>query len=159
MRIYTDASTKSHSGIAFVITNDHDVELYYGSKVVHEPDNNTAELLAIEYGLENAPKRQNIMLFTDSTYAIYAIKTNTCREWEKSILYNIKNLLNNRKFSIYFVKGHNDDGTVFSFFNRFADSLANNARKRFITCKRIAKHKKAVRARFKNKKRENYTKC
>ena len=37
--------------------------------------------------------------------------------------------LSNRKWACFWIKGHNNDGTMLSAFNREADHMANNARK------------------------------
>jgi len=54
MRIYTDASTRGRiSGIAFVATDAKDRELYKKGVVIEQRDNNTAELCAVLFALED----------------------------------------------------------------------------------------------------------
>lgn len=132
MKIYTDASTrvaKGISGVAFVITDNKDVEICRKSSVVREADNNTAELRAICYALAYCKNiKEPIVILTDSTYAINAIRGGFYRKSEEKLLNYIHSHISDKKYKIFHVKGHCHDGTVLSHYNKIADKTAKRAR-------------------------------
>lgn len=135
MRIYTDASTRTAqgiSGLGFVATDARDKELFRKATVVHESDNNTAELRAICFALASIKDRkQHVTLFTDSTYAINAIRNNKYRPSEEKLLKTIYIHLNRLNCSLFWLKGHCQDGTVLSHYNKIADKISKNVRKQY----------------------------
>ena len=85
MRIYTDASTRGGiSGIAYVVTDARDVELFKEGVVIAQRDNNTAELSAVLFALERVQyiDSKHITIFTDSWYVINAVRNGVRRENE-----------------------------------------------------------------------------
>ncbi len=83
MRIYTDASSRGRiSGLGMIITDSRDRELYKKGIVIEEPDNNTAELCAILYALREVQYLdiKHVTIFTDSWYAISAVRNNVKRK-------------------------------------------------------------------------------
>ena len=89
MRIYTDASSRGKiSGIAYVATDAKDREIYKKGIVINTGDNNTAELQAVLFALEDVKDMEikHLTIFTDSWYAINAIKNGVRRENEKNIV-------------------------------------------------------------------------
>lgn len=134
MRIYTDASTKDNlSGIAFVATTNNDKEICKSGLVIRQSDNNTAELTAILFALKNIykidKKAKHITILTDSTYAINAIRGNFYRQNEERLMEQIFKVLEKYNVSFFHVKGHCQDGTVLSYFNKRADKMAKVVRK------------------------------
>lgn len=134
MRIYTDASTKdSLSGIAFVATTNNDKEICKSGLVIRQSDNNTAELTAILFALKNIQKidkkAKHITILTDSTYAINAIRGNFYRQNEEKLMEQIFQALEKYNISFFHVKGHCQDGTILSYFNKRADKMAKVVRK------------------------------
>lgn len=131
MRIYTDASTKKVSGIAYVATNERNKIIKFNSTVTPSTNNNLAELQAILYALLDTKKLEakTITIFTDSTYAINKIRYGTYKEEEKLLISSIKQEMKERNCNLFWVKGHCQDGTVLSHFNKEADSLSKEARK------------------------------
>lgn len=54
MRVYTDASTRGGiSGLGYIATTARDKELYSHGIIIDQSDNNTAELLAIIYAIDD----------------------------------------------------------------------------------------------------------
>ncbi|MEE6206856.1 MAG: ribonuclease H family protein, partial [Alphaproteobacteria bacterium] len=93
MRVYTDASSRgSISGIAFVATNSRDKEVYKKGMVIEKGDNNTAELTAILYALDFVRDKTDhkVVIFTDSSYAINAIRNGNFRETERTLVESIQ---------------------------------------------------------------------
>lgn len=147
MNLYTDASTRHHSGIAFILTDDRDTELLRKAMVVQERDNNTAELLAILLGLEEIKgKVGKVKVYTDSTYALGIIFGKTCRRWEKGIVSNIRECMKEVSCEFIWIKGHSHKNGMHSYYNREADSLANHIRKQHVIQKRLSKLQRAQRA-------------
>jgi len=147
MRIFTDASTSGKiSGIAFVITDNYHNIIAKRAKPLIESDNNAAELTAILFALEEASNYDgHITILSDSQYALNCIKANHCRKFERPIMDLIQYYLANRRWAGLWIKGHKDNGTMLSFFNRQADHMASNIRKAYVVARRREKH-------FKNKK-------
>ena len=133
MKIYTDASTrKNNSGIAFVVTDARNREIFRDAAVVEESDNNTAELRAILFALVSVKDtKEHITLLTDSSYAIHAIRNGSYRPNEKIILDNISERLETLNCHVMWIKGHCQDGTVLSYYNKQADKSAKEIRKRY----------------------------
>lgn len=148
MKIYTDASTRSNvSGLAFIVTDAKNKVQCRRASVVEEKDNNTAELRAICYALAYTKSvDEPVVLMTDSTYAIQAIRGGYHRPNEEKLIEYIHSHLKNRKCNIFWVKGHNRDGTVLSYFNKEADKLAKHVRKEYeysaVKQKKIDKQKR-----------------
>lgn len=145
MRIYTDASTRKLSGLAYIATNSQHVQIQENGIVIDQSDNNTAELLAIIYAIDEIQpllqKNEKVLLFTDSTYAINAIRNNIYREGEEPLVKKIQNLMEYADYKLFHVKGHCQDGTVLSHYNKKADKLSKKVRteyeKEIIDQKRI----------------------
>lgn len=132
MRVYTDASTRKISGLGYIATDaKHNVVKKQGV-VIDQPDNNTAELQAIIYGIDETQpllqKNENITIFTDSTYAINAIRNNIYREGEEPLVKKIQHLMTYANYKLMWIKGHCQDGTVLSYYNKKVDKLAKSAR-------------------------------
>ena len=145
MKIYTDASTRGKlSGLAYVATTSNNKEFYKTGITIDQPDNNTAELLAILFAIDDIQEtlqhNEHITILTDSTYAINAIKTGKCRENEEAIVHKIKDMMTAQKCAILHVKGHCQDGTVLSYFNKRADKMSKVVRK--LEEKRLEQDKK-----------------
>lgn len=145
MRIYTDASTKGKlSGIAYVATTSKNIELYKAGVTIDQPDNNTAELLAIFYAIDDTQsilkENEHTTILTDSKYAINAIRTGKCRENEKPLVHKIQDMITYGKYALMYVKGHCQDGTVLSYFNKRADKMSKVVRR--LEEKRLEKEKK-----------------
>lgn len=142
MRVYTDASSRgSISGIAFVATNSRDKEVYKKGMVIEKGDNNTAELTAILYALNFIKDKTDhrIVIFTDSSYAINAIRNGNFRETERPLVESIQQCMNELGSTLFWVKGHCHDGTVLSYFNKRADKMSKVVRKQYEKAKRIEK--------------------
>ena len=88
MKIYTDASTRSNvSGLAFIVTDAKNKVQCRRASVVEEKDNNTAELRAICYALAYTKSvDEPVVLMTDSTYAIQAIRGGYHRPSEEKLI-------------------------------------------------------------------------
>ena len=133
MRVYTDASTRGKmSGLGYIATDKHHNRLQQGSAIINQCDNNTAELLAIIYAIDDTQnllqKNEKLLLFTDSTYAIRAIRDNVFRPEEEPIIRKIQNLIEYSDYRLFWIKGHCQDGTVLSYYNKKVDKLAKGVR-------------------------------
>lgn len=158
MRVYTDASTRGGiSGLGYVATTAQDKELYSHGIIIDQSDNNTAELLAIIYAIDDTQdllqKNEKVTILTDSTYAIQAIRFNNYRKNEEAIVKKIQNLMEAYDYTLFHVKGHCQDGTVLSHFNKKADRISKNMRKEYENEKVRAK-KERVQMIKKNRSRE-----
>ena len=136
MRIYTDASTRSNmSGLGYVATTSKNIELTKSGIVIDQKDNNTAELLAIIYAIDDIQgllqENEKLTIFTDSTYAINAIRNNIYRQNEEPIVKKIQNLLEGNNYNLFHVKGHCQDGTILSYYNKRADKMSKVVRKQY----------------------------
>lgn len=146
MRIFTDASGSGVAGISFVLTDNKNNILLKKAKPVLNVDNNTAELMAILYALEEIqPTREPITVITDSTYVINCIRNNSCRDNERATLDLINYHLESKNCSTLWIKGHSDDGTMFSAFNRLVDNLSRNVRKDYIAIRKSMKVRRVNR--------------
>lgn len=150
MRIYTDASTRSNiSGIAFVATTNKNEKLYKKGMVIEEADNNTAELSAILFGIRDIKKylrkNEHLTILTDSSYTIQAINGGHTRIHEEKIIKAIQNEMNEIKAQLMWVKGHCQDGTILSYFNKQADKMSKTVRKEYEKeFKKIKKQNKLI---------------
>jgi len=135
MRIYTDASTRKVSGLGYIATNSKHTEIQKNGIVIDQQDNNTAELLAIVYAIDDTQNllqdNEKVIIFTDSTYAINAIRNNIYRPEEEPIVKKIQNLMEYSDYTLFWVKGHCQDGTLLSHFNKRADKMSKLTRKQY----------------------------
>lgn len=144
MRIYTDASTRGGiSGIAFVVTDAKDRELYKKEVVIDQRDNNTAELCAVLFALEEVQyvEMKHLTIFTDSWYVINAVRNGVRRENEKNIVKKIRYYMAHINSSLMWIKGHYRSGNVLSFYNKRADKMSKVVRRQYE--KQLQKEKKA----------------
>jgi len=133
MRIYTDASTRGGiSGLGYVATNKRHGEIQKNGIVIDQIDNNTAELLAIIYAIDDTQEllqeNERVFIFTDSTYAIGAIRENRYRPGEEALVKKIQNFMEYSSYTLFHIKGHCQDGTVLSHFNKRADKISKKVR-------------------------------
>ena len=78
---------------------------------------------------------------------------NNYRKNEEAIVKKIQNLMEAYDYTLFHVKGHCQDGTVLSHFNKKADRISKNARKEYENEKIRAK-KDRVQMIKKNRSRE-----
>lgn len=146
MRIYTDASTRKISGLGYVATNRKHEEIQKGGVVIDQQDNNTAELQAIIYAIDETQPllkpNEKVIIFTDSTYAVNAIRNNIYRKEEEPLVKKIQNLMEYAEYQLYWIKGHCQDGTVLSYYNKRADKMSKYVRDEYEK-KLIAEKKRA----------------
>lgn len=133
MRVYTDASSRGNkSGIAYIATDRNHEVIQRNGVVIDGGDNNTAELQAILYAIDDTQpllqKNESVIIFTDSTYAINAIRNNGYREQEEALVKKIQNMMSYAHYKVFWIKGHCQDGTVLSYYNKKVDKLAKGAR-------------------------------
>ena len=133
MRVYTDASSRgNNSGIAYIATDRNHEVIQRNGVVIDGGDNNTAELQAILYAIDDTQpllqKNESVIIFTDSTYAINAIRNNGYREQEEALVKKIQNMMSYAHYKVFWIKGHCQDGTVLSYYNKKVDKLAKGAR-------------------------------
>lgn len=135
MRIYTDASTRKISGLGYIATNSQHTEIQKNGIIINQADNNTAELLAIIYAIDDTQhllqENEKVTIFTDSTYAINAIRNNIYRQEEEPIVKKIQNLMEYTNYNLFWIKGHCQDGTILSYFNKRADKMSKVVRKQY----------------------------
>lgn len=146
MRIYTDASSRGKlSGIAFIVTDAKDREIYKKGITIDEPDNNTAELCAILYALEDIQylNVRHTTIFTDSWYAISAIRNGCARPKDNQYIKLIRHHMSKINSSLMWIKGHYRDGTALSYFNKRADKLSKVVRRKYE--KELKQQKKKLR--------------
>lgn len=141
MRIYTDASSRGNiSGIAYVVTDARDRKVHDEGKIFPKGDNNTAELEAIRLALCFSQDKSGLLklgidpnerfiILTDSSYAINAIRLGICRETEKELVAEIQDRLSSQGAHLMWIKGHCQDGTILSYYNKCADKLSKKMRK------------------------------
>ena len=132
MRVYTDASTRKVSGLGYIATDSKHKIIQKKGIVIDQVDNNTAELQAIIYAIDDTQpllqKNEKITIFTDSTYAIGAIRNNIYRPEEEPLVKKIQNLMEYSDYKLMWIKGHCQDGTVLSYYNKRVDKIAKGAR-------------------------------
>lgn len=156
MRIYTDASTRGGlSGIAYVATDARDRELYKKGVVIAQRDNNTAELSAVLFALEDIQylEVKHVTILTDSWYVINAVRNGVRRENEKNLVKEIRRYMSEINSSLMWIKGHYRNGSVVSYFNKRADKMSKVVRRQYE--KQLAKQKRSriqeLRYNFKKK--------
>lgn len=159
MRIYTDASTRGNiSGLGYIATNNKNIELFKAGIVIDQGDNNTAELLAIIYAIDEVQnllqKNEKLIILTDSTYAVNAIRDNNYRQKEEAIVKKIQNLLEGNTYSLMWIKGHCQDGTLLSYYNKRADKMSKIVRKQYEKELKKQKNAKLLRHLIKLKQKE-----
>lgn len=150
MRIYTDASTRANiSGLGYIATNSKNIEIYKSGIVIDQKDNNTAELLAILYAIDDTENfiqpKEKVTILTDSTYAINAIRYGTVRKEEEPLVHKIQDMMTARDYNLFHVKGHCQDGTTLSHFNKKADKMSKIVRKQYEKEIKEAKKQKLLR--------------
>ena len=144
MRIYTDASTRGQiSGIAYIATDAKDREIYKKGVVIAQNDNNTAELSAVLFALEDIQylNIKHVTIFTDSWYVINAVRNGVRREHEKALVKKILSYMAKINSSLMWIKGHYRNGTVLSYYNKRADKMSKVVRRQYE--KQIKKERKA----------------
>lgn len=128
MRIFTDASTRKFSGIAFVCIDDQDQIVLQGKKVIQNSDNNQAELEAIAFALENmARTHERHILYTDSLHALGYIYRKPDKK-DTDTTRKIRIHLNRLGCQVRWIKGHGKDNSVETKMNKLVDKLAKKAR-------------------------------
>lgn len=159
MRVYTDASTRKISGLGYIATNSKNKEIYRNGIIIDQPDNNTAELLAILYAIDDTQdllqKNEKVTIMTDSTYAVNAIRNNIYRKEEEPIVKKIQSMMEYSEYNLFWIKGHCQDGTILSHFNKLADKTSKYVRKQYE--KEQEKLKKEKRLRHITKSKKGFT--
>ena len=159
MQVYTDASTRKISGLGYIATNSKNKEIYRNGIIIDQPDNNTAELLAILYAIDDTQdllqKNEKVTIMTDSTYAVNAIRNNIYRKEEEPIVKKIQSMMEYSEYNLFWIKGHCQDGTILSHFNKLADKTSKCVRKQYE--KEQEKIKKEKRLRHIIKSKEGFT--
>ena len=157
MRIYTDASTRGGaSGIAYVATDARDRELYKKGIVIAQSDNNTAELCAVLFALDDIQHLdiKHVTIFTDSWYVINAVRNGVRRENEKGLVKKIREHMAQINSSLMWIKGHYSDGSWVSFFNKRADKMSKVVRRQYEKQRAKRKRTRVQELRYKFKKKE-----
>lgn len=137
MKIFTDASTRNKiSGLAYVAVNGKDKEIYKTGVVIDQSDNNTAELQAILYAIDDCQdllqENEKITILTDSTYAVGAIRNNIYRENEEPLVRKIQDIMSGYDVSLYWLKGHQRYTTnILAHYNKRADKMSKVVRKTY----------------------------
>ena len=160
MRVYTDASTRKISGLGYVATNSKNKEIYRNGIMIDQPDNNTAELLAILYAIDDTQdllqKNEKVTIMTDSTYAVNAIRNNIYRKEEEPIVKKIQSMMEYSEYNLFWIKGHCQDGTILSYFNKLADKTSKYVRKQYEKEQEKLKKEKRLRHIIESKKGFTY---
>ena len=160
MRVYTDASTRKISGLGYIATNSKNKEIYRNGIMIDQPDNNTAELLAILYAIDDTQdllqKNAKVTIMTDSTYAVNAIRNNIYRKEEEPIVKKIQSMMEYSEYNLFWIKGHCQDGTILSYFNKLADKTSKYVRKQYEKEQEKLKKEKRLRHIIESKKGFTY---
>lgn len=160
MRVYTDASTRKISGLGYIATNSKNKEIYRNGIMIDQPDNNTAELLAILYAIDDTQdllqKNEKVTIMTDSTYAVNAIRNNIYRKEEEPIVKKIQSMMEYSEYNLFWIKGHCQDGTILSYFNKLADKTSKCVRKQYEKEQEKLKKEKRLRHIIESKKGFTY---
>ena len=160
MRVYTDASTRKISGLGYIATNSKNKEIYRNGIMIDQPDNNTAELLAILYAIDDTQdllqKNEKVTIMTDSTYAVNAIRNNIYRKEEEPIVKKIQSMMEYSEYNLFWIKGHCQDGTILSYFNKLADKTSKYVRKQYEKEQEKLKKEKRLRHMIESKKGFTY---
>jgi len=126
---YTDGSARNNGrddcicAYAWLCTTTGDYDSGICS-VNNKSSNNIAELMAIRMALLYAQEKEikNILLYTDSQYAIGVLTTHTAQR-NNGLIYNIKEIISSfNNIEFIWVKAHN-----YNTFNEQVDKLANEA--------------------------------
>lgn len=130
MRVFTDASSRGDkSGIAYILTNNKDEVIKRGAAIAETGDNNTGELMAVLYALREINNRfKHLTILSDSCYVVNGLRNNRFRASDQPIADEIYKLMKKRKVALFWIKGHCQDGTVLSFYNKKVDKLAKMVR-------------------------------
>ena len=160
MRVYTDASTRKISGLGYIATNSKNKEIYRNGIMIDQPDNNTAELLAILYAIDDTQdllqKNEKVTIMTDSTYAVNAIRNSIYRKEEEPIVKKIQSMMEYSEYNLFWIKGHCQDGTILSYFNKLADKTSKYVRKQYEKEQEKLKKEKRLRHIIESKKGFTY---
>ena len=160
MRVYTDASTRKILGLGYIATNSKNKEIYRNGIMIDQPDNNTAELLAILYAIDDTQdllqKNEKVTIMTDSTYAVNAIRNNIYRKEEEPIVKKIQSMMEYSEYNLFWIKGHCQDGTILSYFNKLADKTSKYVRKQYEKEQEKLKKEKRLRHIIESKKGFTY---
>ena len=160
MRVYTDASTRKISGLGYIATNSKNKEIYRNGIMIDQPDNNTAELLAILYAIDDTQdllqKNEKVTIMTDSTYAVNAIRNNIYRKEEEPIVKKIQSMMEYSEYNLFWIKGHCQDGTILSYINKLADKTSKYVRKQYEKEQEKLKKEKRLRHIIESKKGFTY---
>lgn len=138
MLIFTDGSHSMKprmSGLgAVIIHNDNEHQIgTYSDKC---RDNNVAEMAAIamacKYVKNNNMQARTITIISDSETALRKITHGALGqdEFERDCLDYIRDfIIENPKVNFMQVKGHQNDGSKLTYYNKIADALAGDYRK------------------------------
>ena len=128
--------------------------------MIDQPDNNTAELLAILYAIDDTQdllqKNEKVTIMTDSTYAVNAIRNNIYRKEEEPIVKKIQSMMEYSEYNLFWIKGHCQDGTILSYFNKLADKTSKYVRKQYEKEQEKLKKEKRLRHIIESKKGFTY---
>lgn len=128
MRIFTDASTRKISGIAFVCIDDNNQIVLQGKKAINQSDNNQAELEAICFALENMARANGRhVLYTDSLHALGYVYRKPGKK-DTDTTKKIRMHLNRLGCQIRWIKGHGTDNSIETKMNKYVDKVAKKAR-------------------------------
>ena len=141
IKIYTDGACSGNpgpGGWGFVVIHNGNGESYSGGE--SSTTNNRMELTAAIKALESVSENETIHLYTDSTYVQKGI-TEWITNWKKNnwITSSKKTVSNkdlwlklddynkNLKIEWMWVKAHQSDDSVNTYYNNLADELATKA--------------------------------
>ena len=141
IKIYTDGACSGNpgpGGWGFVVIHNGNEESYSGGE--SSTTNNRMELTAAIKALESVSEHETIHLYTDSTYVQKGI-TEWITNWKKNnwITSSKKTVSNkdlwlklddynkNLKIEWMWVKAHQSDDSVNTYYNNLADELATKA--------------------------------
>ena len=136
--IFTDGSFSRKpkvSGIGYVILTNK-CEISNGCYNFKIKDNNVAEVYAIYRALKFVENHnfndKTIQILTDSDYAVRKIKNMGLGrdELETKFLTYIQEFTSktDKKISYMLIKGHQHDGSKYSYYNNLADNIAGEQR-------------------------------
>ena len=124
INIYTDGACSVNPGVggwgAVIIYDSGKEEKIYGSDP--ETTNNRMEITAVIKSLEKVNEKNNIKIYSDSTYVINTVTKNWKRNANNDLWDALDKLLEGRDIKWEWVKGHSGDK-----YNDIADKLAVDA--------------------------------
>ena len=152
LKLYTDGSGTHNgpAGWAHVVTNESETEvLHIASGAVPQGTSNTAEMLAVQNGLDYIasmpvpPDGFQIHVYSDSAYVVNAFKDRWIQNWQRTNWRNsrgrpvankelwvaLKKTVDKLDVKWYKCKAHSDIK-----YNELADRLCGKARKEYIKC-------------------------